>query len=128
MSTSRSMKHRLVRGMTSKDKNDIKISLESFDLMIDQIELKGKTEINLHQYDIYGINGKKICEDFFYPYENVSVDQQLVIFRGRCPFRQYILSKLAKYGIKIWATCCTKTKYAWTLQLTFVDFICLYSL
>ena len=28
---------------------------------------------------------------------------QLVAFRGRCPFRQYIPSKPAKYGLKFWA-------------------------
>jgi len=53
----------------------------------------------------------------FHPYENVTVDEQLIPFRGRCPFRQYIPSKPAKYGIKIWAACCTKTKYAWRLQV-----------
>ena len=52
------------------------------------------------------------------PYENVTVDEQLVSFRGRCPFRQYIPSKPVRYGIKIWAACCTKTKYAWRLQVT----------
>ena len=35
---------------------------------------------------------------------------------------------LVKRGIKIRATCCTKTKYAWVLQITVVDFIGLYNL
>jgi len=64
----------------------------------------------------------------FHPYENVSVGEQLVPFRGRCPFRQYIPSKPAKYGIKILATCCTKINMIGILQVTFVDFICLYNL
>ncbi|CAB4058097.1 unnamed protein product [Lepeophtheirus salmonis] len=36
---------------------------------------------------------------------NVTVDNCLVGFRGRCPFRQYISSKLARYGIKTLAAC-----------------------
>ena len=32
----------------------------------------------------------------------MKVDEQLLCFRGRCPFRQYIPSKPGKYGIKIW--------------------------
>ena len=31
----------------------------------------------------------------------VTVDEQLVPFRGRCPFRMYIANKPAKYGIKL---------------------------
>ena len=53
----------------------------------------------------------------FHPYENITVDEQLLPFRGRCSFWQYIPSKPAKYGIKIWAACCTKPKFAWRLQV-----------
>ena len=38
----------------------------------------------------------------FRPNGNLCVDEQLVLFRGRCPFRVYIPSKPGKYGIKIW--------------------------
>jgi hypothetical protein len=38
-------------------------------------------------------------------------------FRGRCPFRQYIPSKLAKYRIKIWAACDDASSYVWNLQV-----------
>lgn len=51
------------------------------------------------------------------PGENLTVDEQLVSFRGRCSFRQYIPSKPAKYGIKIWALCDCESKYAWNLQV-----------
>lgn len=36
------------------------------------------------------------------PGHNVTFDECLEPFRG-CPFKQYIPSKPAKYGIKIWA-------------------------
>ncbi|XP_069612129.1 piggyBac transposable element-derived protein 4-like isoform X3 [Ranitomeya imitator] len=49
--------------------------------------------------------------------ENFTVDEQLVSFRGRCPFRQYIPSKPAKYGIKIWTLCDSKTSYAANVQV-----------
>ena len=39
----------------------------------------------------------------FIPYEHVIVDEQLIAFRGRCSFRQFMKSKPAKYGIKVWA-------------------------
>ena len=38
----------------------------------------------------------------FRPSENLCVDEQLVLFRGRCAFRVYIPSNPGKYGIKIW--------------------------
>ena len=35
--------------------------------------------------------------------EAVTVDEQLVTTRSRCPFKVYIPSKPGKYGIKLWA-------------------------
>ncbi|KAI7805227.1 putative piggyBac transposable element-derived protein 4-like [Triplophysa rosa] len=48
---------------------------------------------------------------------NVTVDERLVPFRGRCPFRQYMQSKPAKYGIKICAACDAQSSYAWNMQV-----------
>jgi len=42
---------------------------------------------------------------------DITVDEQLVPFRGRCPFRQYIPGKPVKYGIKIWWACDAQTCY-----------------
>ena len=47
----------------------------------------------------------------YIPGPDVCVDEQLVAFRGRCGFRQYIPSKPAKYGIKIWWCCDSQTCY-----------------
>lgn len=49
--------------------------------------------------------------------KNVTVDEQLVPFRGRCPFTQYIPSKPAKYGMKIWILCDSETYYAYNLEM-----------
>ncbi|XP_037552794.1 piggyBac transposable element-derived protein 4-like, partial [Nematolebias whitei] len=53
----------------------------------------------------------------FNPGPEVTVDERLLPFRGKCPFRQYMPSKPGKYGIKIWAACDAKTSYAWNLQI-----------
>ncbi|CAI5669656.1 unnamed protein product [Oreochromis niloticus] len=36
---------------------------------------------------------------------------------GRCPFRQYMPSKPARYGIKIWVACDARSSYAWKMQV-----------
>ena len=41
------------------------------------------------------------CKDIYSPSECLTVDEQLLGFRGRCPFRQYIRSKPDTYGLKI---------------------------
>ena len=41
------------------------------------------------------------CGKLYVPRENRTVDEQLLAFRGRCPFRMYIPNKPAKYGIKL---------------------------
>lgn len=52
----------------------------------------------------------------FIPYENLTVDEQLVAFRGRCSFRQYMKSKPAKYGLKLWVLCDSTTSYVMNIQ------------
>jgi len=59
----------------------------------------------------------KSFQDCYIPNENVTVDEQLVTFRGRCPFRQFIPSKPGKYGIKIWALCDSVTSYVYNMQV-----------
>lgn len=49
--------------------------------------------------------------------KTVTIDEQLVPFRGRCPFRQYIPSKPAKYGIKIWIICDSESYYTHNAQV-----------
>lgn len=56
-------------------------------------------------------------ELLFSPDRDICVDEQLFLFRGRCNFKQYIPTKPAKYGLKIWTACDVKTSYAWRLQV-----------
>lgn len=41
------------------------------------------------------------CEYYYNPSNNVTVDERLLSFRGRCKFRMYIKSKPDKYGMKL---------------------------
>ncbi|KAJ4942402.1 hypothetical protein JOQ06_012268 [Pogonophryne albipinna] len=53
-----------------------------------------------------------VCRQKFIPSDCVTVDEQLVPFRGRTMFLQYMPSKPAKYGIKIFWVCDARTPYA----------------
>lgn len=56
-------------------------------------------------------------QKFYTPSEYLKIDEQLVIFRGRCSFRQYIPSKPAKYGLKVFALVDCKTAYTSNLEI-----------
>ena len=46
-----------------------------------------------------------------------TVDEQLVGFRGRCPFRVYMPNKPNKYGMKIWLLCDSENAYVFNGQI-----------
>ncbi|XP_062312239.1 piggyBac transposable element-derived protein 4-like [Osmerus eperlanus] len=52
------------------------------------------------------------CRRRFIPSDCVTIDEQLVPFRGRCRFLQYMPSKPAKYGIKIFWMCDARIPHA----------------
>lgn len=47
----------------------------------------------------------KNSQAMFYPKESLSLDQSLLLFRGRLRFRVYIKNKKTKYGIKFYELC-----------------------
>lgn len=47
----------------------------------------------------------------------MTIDEQLVPFRGRCCFIQYMPKKPARYGLKFWTLCDVKTRYMLALEL-----------
>lgn len=53
----------------------------------------------------------------FNPDIDVTVDEQLVPFKGRCKFKQYMPKKPARYGLKIWVTADVTTSYAWRCDI-----------
>ena len=63
--------------------------------------------------DLWSRYGAPASLSCFNPGRDICLDEQLVPFRGRCSFRQYMHSKPARYGLKIWAFCDMQTTYAW---------------
>lgn len=51
------------------------------------------------------------------PGDCITVDEQLIPFRDRSPFTQYIPSKPHKYGIKVWIICDSKTYYPYNMEI-----------
>ena len=45
------------------------------------------------------------------------IDEQLLAFRGRCPFKVYIPTKPSKYGIKKWIAADVETSYCLNFQV-----------
>ena len=71
-------------------------------LHFDDMETRDKRkEANkfCHIDELWSIWTKLLIESFR-PLEDLCIDEQLVAFRGRCKFKQYMPSKPAKYGIK----------------------------
>ena len=50
------------------------------------------------------------------PGSMLTVDEELVTFRGRCPFKQYIPSKPGRYGIKFWILSDSKLSYVYNME------------
>lgn len=57
------------------------------------------------------------CQKYYSLGENVTIDEKLEGFRGRCNFRQYIPSKPNKYGIKIYALVDSQVFYLYNLEI-----------
>ena len=57
------------------------------------------------------------CKNTYCLNEFLTIDETLVSFRGRCSFIQYIPSKPAKYGVKIFALCNAKTYFTRNLEV-----------
>lgn len=57
------------------------------------------------------------CKKSLNPSEHLCVDEQLVPFRGKAPFRVYMKSKPDKYGLKIWALADCSSAYTANMQI-----------
>lgn len=54
---------------------------------------------------------KKSFSQSFTPYENLCINESLLLYKGRCYFKQFISSKRSRFGIKIFILCDCKTNY-----------------
>ena len=50
------------------------------------------------------------CVKSYIPGPHITVNEQLLAFRGRCAFKMYIANKPAKYGMKLVMACDTESK------------------
>jgi len=50
------------------------------------------------------------------PGSMLTLDEELVTFRGRCPFKQYIPSKPGRNGLKFWILSDSKSSYFYNLE------------
>ena len=57
------------------------------------------------------------CQKSYSVGENITIDEMLPGFRGKCPFRQYIPSKPSKYGIKCFALVDAKMFYTLNMEI-----------
>ena len=51
------------------------------------------------------------CKLNYSPGDNITVDETIVAFNGKCSFKVYMPSKPDKHGIKIWSCCDSKSSY-----------------
>lgn len=57
------------------------------------------------------------CQKCYSLGDNVTIDEKLEAFRGRCGFIQYIPKKPSKYGIKIYALVDARLCYAYNMEI-----------
>ena len=57
-----------------------------------------------------------IFQDLYVPCQCVSIDEELILYKGRLLFKQYIPSKRSRFGVKVFALCDT-TGYMWTASI-----------
>lgn len=60
--------------------------------------------------DVWNFLNENLAKNYS-PHDSITIDEQLFPYRGKTKFTQYIPSKPAKYGIKIWWACDSKSKY-----------------
>ncbi|XP_049906487.1 piggyBac transposable element-derived protein 4-like [Epinephelus moara] len=56
-------------------------------------------------------------ESVFIPDREITIDEKVILFRGRCPFQQAMLKKPFRSGLKIWVLCDAQTSFACRMQV-----------
>ena len=52
------------------------------------------------------------------PNQHLIVDEEMIIYKGKyCPIKQYMLYKLVRFGLKIWAAADAMLKYLWNFKV-----------
>ncbi|XP_039297924.1 piggyBac transposable element-derived protein 3-like [Nilaparvata lugens] len=56
-------------------------------------------------------------QKYYSPGHLMTLDEKLEAFRGKCPFRQFIKNKPAKYGLKLFSLVDAKMAYTYNLEI-----------
>ena len=59
----------------------------------------------------------ELWQKAFYPGREISVDESMIAFKGRCRFLQFVPNKPHKYGLKAWALCDARSGYVYNWEL-----------
>lgn len=70
-----------------------------------------KNDDNLRKIRSILTHLRKVYKEIFYPFENLCIDESLMLFKGRLSFKQYIPSKRHRFGVKFFVLCDCETGY-----------------
>lgn len=56
-------------------------------------------------------------KELYVPYDNATVDESMIKFKGRLGFRQYLPAKPTKWGVKVWTLAESDTGYLHCFQV-----------
>jgi hypothetical protein len=54
---------------------------------------------------------------YYWPSQQVSIDEVIKKFKGRCSFMQYMKNKPLRWGLKIFCVCCSATGFLWNASI-----------
>ncbi|KAF2882122.1 hypothetical protein ILUMI_24044 [Ignelater luminosus] len=77
------------------------------------------THPNAKLYKILSIDSylNEKFQSLYTPDEDVTIDESLMLFKGRLGWKQYIPLKKAKFGIKSYMLCESKSSYVWNFVI-----------
>jgi hypothetical protein len=64
---------------------------------------------------IFHLNNK--FQTLYLPYQNISVDESLALWKSRLSFKQFLPLKYSKFGIKSFELCDSQTGYLWSVLI-----------
>ena len=86
-------------------------------ITFDDIETRTREDSKFHKMQHIFSQFQKNILNAMEPNTHTGVDETLYVFRGKCPCRQYMHSKPAKYDIKYLCLCDVDTSYLCDVQV-----------
>ena len=60
---------------------------------------------------------KEVCQEIYIPEKHITVDESLLLWKGRFLYKQYIPNKRSRFGIKFYELCESSSGYLWNLVM-----------